>query len=376
MFNRISMTTIVVLLIVALASVAVGYGLWSKTLFIEGTVETGEVDLVFMKAFTDDDDFLNDGDKDDGDTGECALFGDGSCDPDASGHNVPRKDKDVGYCAVVDFSSGVQEFDVEIENAYPSYYCTVFFKFKNTGSVPVKVFSLAAVGPSISAGHVTAHFTDLEGVGQQIDPGEYVWGDLDLHVEQSAPEDGTLYLTGKILLGQWNEYYQFPWATNGEASVQDNSVELGEFGEAENGTQGIAAHGASALLPEGSSYDVTFQYHVCTWDSYTVDPGPGGQGWYDSFSVSTSSTPYWNLGLTDPLALGPDTDLDIGFLEGGAGWGNQTLDCFDGSDTVNLSSFAGGTYLNAVLDTATAPNNNGAYPSYGTITIEQVVVNP
>src|SRR3970040_1007247 len=42
-------------LVVALAAVGVGYGLWSKTLFIQGSVSAGDLNAVFVDAFTDDD---------------------------------------------------------------------------------------------------------------------------------------------------------------------------------------------------------------------------------------------------------------------------------------------------------------------------------
>jgi hypothetical protein len=377
MNNRVPMTTTVVLLFIALASVGVGYGLWSKTLYIDGTVNTGSVNSIFDKEFTDDDNVIDDPDKDLGDTGICeppdCLYGSGSPDPAASGMN--RKDKDVGQCFAELDSQDSQILNVTINNSYPSYYCTVFFDVHNTGTVPVKVQSLGLKGPAITAGYVTAEWSGLE-VGQQIDPcsQNIVPGDIHIHVEQSAPQGETLELKGTIQLVQWNEYIKLAWATNGETVMDGNTVVMGQLGEAEDSHQAVDVHGGSALLPAGSSYDVTFQYHVCTWDSYGFETGPGGKGWFDSFSISTSSTPYWNLALTDPLSDG--AQIDFGYLEGGNGWDDGILDCFDGDDTVNLSAFAGGTYLNAVLDTATAPANNGNFPSYGTFTVDKIVVNP
>jgi hypothetical protein len=358
------MTTVVVLLFIALASVGIGYGLWSKTLYIDGTVNTGEFDSGFIGPFTDDDNSLHPSGKDPGDTGSCPAYeyGDpGSCDPDGFGPEAPRKDKDVGECIVT--KPDAHTLVVTVSNAYPSYYCSVFFHVKNTGDIPVKIQSLGIVGPDITAGYIKAHWTDQMYVGRQIDPGEEVQGDLDLHVEQSAPENGNLELTGKIQLVQWNEFADLVWQTCSpgpvpcqqapEVSFDGNTVIMGELGEGGSpNTQVSSVHGGSALLPEGSSYDVTFQYHVCSWDY---------NGW-DVFSVSTSDKPYWAPGAT----------LDFAWKWNGS---SSQLQCTDGKLTMPLMGYPGGTYLNAVLDTGTPPSNH-ALPSFGTITIEKIVVHP
>jgi hypothetical protein len=385
------MTTTIVLLFIALASVGVGYGLWSKTLYIDGTVNTGSVNSVFVDPFTDDDDVMNNDAKDIGDIGKCDKYmygGSGSCDPAASGHNVLRKDKDVGYCFAELDVNDPQILNITIENSYPSYYCTVFFHIVNTGTVPVKIQSLGLKGPDITAGYITAEWTEIK-VGDQIDPGEgfMVQGDIDLHVEQAAPQGETLELKGTIQLVQWNEYVPLSWdtCTPGPApcvqapkiAFDGNTVIMGVLGEGDT-SQPESAHGGSALLPEGSSYDVTFQYHVCTWDSYNA-VGTGGYadtGYWDSFSVSTSPTQYWNLNLTDPLDTDPDIKDSLGFLWGGDRYADNILRCTDGTETVNLPGFDTGTYLNVMLDTGTDPQSNGAHPSFGTITVEKIVVNP
>ena len=376
MNHKISMTTMMVLLFVALASVGLGYALWSKVLLIDGTVNTGNVTAIFTKAFTDDDNKVNDPLKDGGDTGVCPLFGPGSCDPAASGKNVPRKDKDVGIC-VAQILEDKMTIQVTLRNAYPSYYCTLFFDFKNTGSVPVKVFTLAAVGPAISAGHVTARWTELNGVGQQIDPGEEVQGDLDIHVEQSAPQGGQLTFFGKIQLGQWNEFVPLSWQAcipvDGpckevpEVIFDGNTVVMGQLGEGDF-VQNETVHGGAALLPPASSYDVTFQYHICTWDSYNTETVLG-TGYWDSFSVSISAKPYWKMGYSDPVALP--------FVRGGNNFADGILECNDGMSTASIAGNpSGDNYLNVVLDTGTDPFSNHIHPSYGTITIEKIVVNP
>jgi hypothetical protein len=380
MNNRVPMTTTVVLLFIALASVGIGYGLWSKTLYIDGTVNTGSVDSVFVDPFTDDDNEMNDSGLDVGDTGECLLYGDGSCDPAASGHNVPRKDKDVGECiARLDPEDQTNEtLLIEITNAYPSYYCTVFFDIHNTGTVPVKVQSLGLKGPDITAGYITAEWTDIF-VGQQIDPcsQNMIPGDIDIHVEQSAPQGETLELKGTIQLVQWNEYVELGWeeclsgmgpcTENPEVEFEGNTVIMGELGEADL-SQATSVHGGAALLPPGSSYDVTFQYHICTWDAYNALT-TSGTGYWDSFSVSTSNKPYWEMPYSDPVSAP--------FIWGGANYADGILECENRTETKSMPGDPlGDNYLNVLVDTGSLPQANHAHPSYGTITVEKIVVNP
>jgi len=336
---------LLMLMILALLTLGVGYTLWSKTLTIDGTVATGFVDSIFVDPFTDD----------------------------PPGSDDPGYIKDVGEC-LVEFGADPETLIVTVNDAYPSYYCTVFFGIYNNGSIPVKIINLAAMGP-----HITASWTGLD-IGQQIDPGDTVPGDLHLHVEQSAPQGGTLKLYGKIQLAQWNEATTLAWqkCAGGaypctqapEVSFAGNTVIMGLLGEGDF-TQPESVHGGAALLPAGSSYDVTFQYHICTWDSYNA-PGTGGfadTGWWDSFSVSTAGQPYWALGLGDPVSLP--------FVWGGDRYADNILRCLDGTQTLNMpGDSTADNYLNVVLDTGTDPESNGNHPSYGTITIEEIVVNP
>ena len=65
--------TLFMILVLALAFLGIGYGLWSKLLKIDGTINTGEVNVIFYDAFTDDDNEY------DGDP--CPIVSGGSCDP-------------------------------------------------------------------------------------------------------------------------------------------------------------------------------------------------------------------------------------------------------------------------------------------------------
>lgn len=222
MNNRFSMTTMMVLLFIALAGIGVGYGLWSKTLFISGTVGTGSVDALFVEAFTDDDDGVNDPAKDSQDTGDCEIWvGDaadqGSCDPAASGRDPKAHyTKDVAAC-IAAITGDPTVATVTQSNVYPSYFCTAWFEVLNAGSVPVKVASVTINGKPVNPSATTPFDltgdgkADLEihvseiGICQQIDPRELVQMDLDQHVLQPAPQGATFGYGVRIQLNQWNE---------------------------------------------------------------------------------------------------------------------------------------------------------------------------
>lgn len=143
-----------------------------------------------------------------------------------------------------------------------------------------------------------------------------------------------------------------------------------------------------------------------TWDSCTCcSPRSTGKGLFDSFSISTSGVPYWNIqGLKGPLALFsmPPADplsvlipsprqqhtcevtsvtlnpqdtcpLDAGLLIGGPDHlGSTFSNSLAGTEvtlpsTFFFASFAptNNTWLNFVLDTATAPDSDNLRPSWG-----------
>lgn len=155
-----------------LAAIGTGYALWSKTLNIQGSVQTGEVDADFDAATTND----------------------------PVGTIDPGYDKDVASCEVS--GVGTQTLTVTILNGYPSYTCAVDFLVTNTGTVPVKVqsFDITGVPPELD---VT--LTDLP-VGTQIDPGIEAHGDVHIHVNQTAAELANYTFSAEIELVQWNEY--------------------------------------------------------------------------------------------------------------------------------------------------------------------------
>lgn len=189
---------LVLALLLALASLGLGYGLWSKTLTIDGTVSTGTVHAKWTSAVTTDPDGAK----------------------DIKDETGARSDKDVGMleCTIDD---NPQILHYTIHDGYPSYYADCQVEWLNDGTIPVDVADLRAGpegGPLVSIPFDTWVDLDLDGdtfydinlkvvngLLEQIDPGESDAYSVWVHVKQDAPQDAVLGFDIEIQLNQWNE---------------------------------------------------------------------------------------------------------------------------------------------------------------------------
>ena len=159
-------------LMIALMAVGFAYAMWDKTLFINGTVNTGEVNAYFTTAVSND----------------------------PPGTIDPGYDKDVGCTEVT--GELTQTLTVTVTNGYPCYSSRIDYTIDNIGSIPVKVQSFTVTVPPAA---VTVTVTEIA-VGTQIDAGDSVPGSIVIHVEQTADENAQYTFSVEIYLVQWNEY--------------------------------------------------------------------------------------------------------------------------------------------------------------------------
>lgn len=161
-----------------LGALAVGYGLWSKTLTVDGTVKTGDFNADWDWAMVSDE-------------------GLDPCTPDLnpSGCNYPPKD--VGSCSVD--GVGTQALTVTIDNAYPSYECTITAAITNTGTIP---FNVLVDGTSQDP---ELDIICEDPAGQQVDPGDELPVSCWVHVRQEAKERSTYTASATLCVAQWNE---------------------------------------------------------------------------------------------------------------------------------------------------------------------------
>jgi hypothetical protein len=191
-------------ILIALATVGVAYGLWSKVIVVRGEVHTGDVNVDW--TFTICSEFYGWP----GFTGTGEYLG-----------------KDVGSFDVEIDPADNQILHITIHNGYPSYSIDCEVEWTNTGTIPVNAIGFAInPGPGLTncvltggtqsktlkCDQLTIVFVD--NVGLQVDPGDTVASSMRLHVEQlaaqgcsSAPGAPCPPYTFTIVycVAQWNE---------------------------------------------------------------------------------------------------------------------------------------------------------------------------
>ncbi len=155
-----SPAVMLVVFAMVITTAGIVYAHWTTTSAIEGQINTGNIHMGWEMVGTDDDGDLGN-DPTGTDDGGGTLFdgmGDGSSDDPSSGWPVgARYDKDVAGCWANPDEEGVINWNVD--NGYPSYYCHLFAKAVNHGSVPVKATALR-IWAEKGTWFCTSHFTD------------------------------------------------------------------------------------------------------------------------------------------------------------------------------------------------------------------------
>jgi hypothetical protein len=189
----------VVILTLALGTMGVSYGLWSKTLTIEGDVHTGRVDARWL-------------------FGGCFEFNSWPDFPNDQGDYGEAEGKDVGSWSLRPDPDDDQILLFRIDNGYPSYAVDCEVHFQNDGTIPVIVrgFRIEALSQNLTDCHVTpgnpiklecdeltVYYYD--GLGTQLHPGDQKAGSLVVHIEQPAEQLATYEFEVQVCMAQWNE---------------------------------------------------------------------------------------------------------------------------------------------------------------------------
>jgi hypothetical protein len=173
------MIGIAAVLLIALMLAGVSYALWSKILYIDGTVKMGNVDAEIIAGRSWDTE-------------------------------IEGKDVSSISCSV---DTGTGHLIVTVNNAYPCIDYYQAFSIHCTGSIPVKVQNITLVSNTIPANGVVEIIPDIgEGkdpdmkVGVQLDYCEYAYGVVHVHLDNDATQGATYTFSFEIFLVQWNEY--------------------------------------------------------------------------------------------------------------------------------------------------------------------------
>jgi len=263
-------------LLLTLAMIGVVNGLWSKNLVVNGTVETGDLNVDWLDARCGDENPW--------------------VDPDGSQASDPGEflGKDVGWTEAGFNTDDHQILNVILFNVYPSYFVDCELEWQNTGTIPVNFTGYGFDwSRNLTGCEVTEIVTELvldcdqltvvvvNDIGQ-VDPGEIVSRSFKVHVEQPAaqstcsatgsgvpwqiggpePEDNLSGLNCpnvtrygfqvKICVAQWNE------DPNGDGIVGANPGDYVACADSlqHEGPPGGAGDGDGILDPDDNCPDV------------------------------------------------------------------------------------------------------------------------
>jgi hypothetical protein len=184
-------------LMFALTASGVAYACWSKTIYIEGIVNTGTLCVGWENAWTDDPDDTID----------------------------PWKDKHVGRSEVeLEGPKGehgenicYENLVITIDNVYPYYETTVYAVVANCGTIPVVVDNCSVtvtsdpdnLEPFLYVYCWIVDYPENFWPDTQIDPCDTVTIACDLHVLQDVdnrecPMNATLEFEAELSFVQWN----------------------------------------------------------------------------------------------------------------------------------------------------------------------------
>lgn len=168
--------------LIALALVGIGYALWSETLWVDGSVQTGTLDV--------------------------GITPDGTYDTEPP-------EKDVSYMTIDSMTSHEGVY-CQIFNAYPSIDYYAYFQLANLGTVPFHTL-WTPLGSNLPAGATLEiqliDYNDVDGdlvyyediSGWQFHGGDTAWCRVHVHLDNDAEEGAYYSFTNNLDVYQWNE---------------------------------------------------------------------------------------------------------------------------------------------------------------------------
>ncbi|RLE86975.1 MAG: hypothetical protein DRN04_18790 [Thermoprotei archaeon] len=205
--------TILPIFLLLLSMFSVAFAMWSETLRVNATVNTGELDWEFMEG---------------------TLIQLDTCDFPVNDYNASflpqpgsqQLDKNVG-CTDLELIDSDNDGDydtlkITMHNVYPWYYEHIAFKVHNDGTIPLKIWRVIINGNiyhELNPGVIEGEYFDFDGDGKndtlvwwgnnfgvQLDPCESADISLDITILQDAHEGSTITFTIQVDAIQWNEY--------------------------------------------------------------------------------------------------------------------------------------------------------------------------
>jgi hypothetical protein len=182
------LTPLITVALVALATVGVASALWSKTLTVDGTIATGDLDAGWTFA-------------------SCSDF----------------EMKDVGHVMVPEADvlgevALLETIGFQVTDAYPGYRADCQLEYTYTGSVPAHVEEIIFDPGGLTACGVFQQTTGtfvaeceemtitwVDGLCSQLHAGDFVAGSLRVDIKQAAEQATEYDFDLGVLLVQYNE---------------------------------------------------------------------------------------------------------------------------------------------------------------------------
>ncbi|MHC1601461.1 MAG: hypothetical protein ACXQTB_03855 [Candidatus Nezhaarchaeales archaeon] len=172
MYNLGKITGVFMITALALLFMGGSYAMWSETLKINVTVNTGEVDVEWSAWSVSESD-----------------------------HGKPWVANTSVWVEKYDDEGDAIKLAVEMNDTYPCYWANITLIVDNVGTIPVKLYDHNISGVNTTALNVTLDIP----TNTQIDPGENATYILRIHVLQNATEDTTYKFNVTLVFAQWNE---------------------------------------------------------------------------------------------------------------------------------------------------------------------------
>ncbi len=268
---------------IVLAILTGSYALWTRTLYIDGTVETGQIhaDLNVLACY----------------------------DSETEEENISE------------ISAKVEDatMHILITNAYPDIQYTVEFELSNTGSIPLRIYQYP-LDETLPGTIMITNFTD-----QKLLCEESTEGNITVQLNDSAEQYTTYYFQVVYAVYQWNDQYspsqkqQDPIA---RAEVPDNCYQ----------NETITLDGSDSYDPDGTItlyewdfngdglYDWSSETTGCTTHTYTT---PGS---FTAILQVTDETDNKNTDSQDIVVQSVDLFVDDDFDETTVGWNTTHYD--------------------------------------------------
>lgn len=177
--------------VVAMLALGVTYGLWFQSLYVYGTVCTGELDA------------------------QWSIHGTWDTEPTIKDYsNITLTQGQTPY-----------ELLVTVDNGYPCIWYYAIVDLTNTGTIPWIIYEASLVTDNFPGEVYFECYNVTNGIacvtppdegapperlcirnGTQVHPGDSSWGIFSIHLNNSALENAVYSFTFRVVVEQWNEW--------------------------------------------------------------------------------------------------------------------------------------------------------------------------